>query len=378
MPRNSSNVCVRRDTTACGLVLALLVAAPSPARAAQSMTPAPRVLWAEGDRAVLSAPDSLVRVRDAVEFSLKGKPIASGWVESVTRGLAIVSLESGTLGGARRLEEITVTVGPRPHVAPPAMLRLGLPAPRRPNGLFSCQRITLRLPDGVTCRVDTLGPRALRLVRDSNATSVPWPDTVAVRFFADVADQEIALERGELDAAVFWPGELSTQARARDYELGTRSEYLAARVVAAGAGGDATVPGDAGGLSPVEHAALALLNSRLFRGDLDRPSSGDPGSDVVAGSGPPTTRFEVDPRCPERDAMERLLNQGRAPGAARVVRLTIKDARDEGYGRSEANEARLAVRCAVLSTPEARFAVQALGAERIARLMECGPEHPER
>jgi len=40
-----------------------------------------------------------------------------------------------------------------------------------------------------------------------------WPDTIHVHLFDEASDQEIALERGDIDAAVFWPAELSTRMR---------------------------------------------------------------------------------------------------------------------------------------------------------------------
>src|SRR6185436_8262628 len=121
---------------------------------------------------------------------------------------------------------------PRPAVAPPpaaapdtgpsvplvrvATLRVGLPSPRRSNLLFTCDA-ALAVPriGSATYARDTLdatGRRWLRVPAPSpESVGTRAPDTLSVRAFEDATDEEIALERGELDAAVFWPGELSAR-----------------------------------------------------------------------------------------------------------------------------------------------------------------------
>src|SRR4029077_8015933 len=85
------------------------------------------------------------------------------------------------------------------------------------------------------------GPRGFRAGRGSPMGAPPAPDTLLVRLYGESADEEIALERGELDVAVFWPGELSTRMREDPRWggalLGLRAHGVIAVAALHGAGG---------------------------------------------------------------------------------------------------------------------------------------------
>jgi len=169
-------------------------------------------------------------------------------------------------------------------------------------------------------RRDIDSGRSLRLVRAPSrdrpesetstpvAARAPWPDTLSIRFFDDAADEEIALERGELDVAVFWPGELSSQVRDhprwQGFEYGTRSRGV---VAALWLGGEA--PGEIAEFAAAADSILASLNQDLFRGDLApwvhaseprEPPHADPMLDL---------EFRVDPACPGKATLERFLGR---------------------------------------------------------------------
>jgi hypothetical protein len=151
---------------------------------------------------------------------------------------AVATLSSGSLAGVANLEGLRVTVDR--HPTPPALLRLGYPSSRRVTTAFACRKARL------SPTLEALGYRAVsrsnphRLVRDTSITTgSPWPDTLLVQFFDESADEEIALERGELDVAVFWPGELSKHMRESprflDLGMARHSEGVADTAVAGGA-----------------------------------------------------------------------------------------------------------------------------------------------
>src|SRR5205814_1296313 len=77
----------------------------------------------------------------------------------------------------------------------------------------------------------SLAENEYRFVRDPGAAATPWPDTIMVGLFGETSDEEIALERGELDVAVFWPGEASARLRAdprwRGFGYGWRGQLVA-------------------------------------------------------------------------------------------------------------------------------------------------------
>ena len=112
------------------------------------------------------------------------------------------------------------------NIARVATLRVGLPAAGRASLLFACDASPGAPRIGsATYVADSLDASRHRWLRAdqtaSDSAGMLAPDTLVVRACAEATDEEIAFERGELDAAVFWPGELS--ARFHDPERGVRS-----------------------------------------------------------------------------------------------------------------------------------------------------------
>ena len=124
-------------------------------------------------------------------------------------------------------------------------LRVGLPGRGRANLLFDCSApVPIPRLSYWPYEPDSLDPGSHRWLRgtqddswrqwDNSGRNEPpavtpmaaFPDTLILRFYDDVTDQEIALERHEVDVAVFWPGELPARMRAdprwRDAEHGLR------------------------------------------------------------------------------------------------------------------------------------------------------------
>src|SRR5262245_61784256 len=189
----------RRALMCC--ILALVVA-PA-ARAAPFDA---RVIWSNGDRAYLVARDS-VWVTASIRFFDKKKEIASGVVVAIEDStLVVTKVTSGSLARVKHLDKVRVEVEP---AASPAriVLRVGYPSTARTQPFFKCRLMTF---DSRDYRIDTVIARSYRLVRVLDSAV---PETLLVRLFDDAADEEIALERGELDAAVFWPGEPSSHIR---------------------------------------------------------------------------------------------------------------------------------------------------------------------
>jgi len=171
-----------------------------------------RVLLVHEPRVYLAAPDSGLFEKGArLAFKNRGKPIATAEVDRVLdSALVVATITSGTLRRVKHPERLHVTVQ-APLVRSLPLLRIGFPGATRTNRVTPCGLRLLRLPSprGLY-RVAAWSERSWSLVRDSSASAGrPWPDTLVVRLFDEAADEEIALERGELDAALFWPGEPS-------------------------------------------------------------------------------------------------------------------------------------------------------------------------
>jgi hypothetical protein len=220
---------VIRRTLAAFATLAAVVAGPPILHAAPAPA-ATHVVWSRDARAYLAPADSgALAIGDRVWFVSSGDVIASGTVARVDAGgLALALLDSGSLDGAKRLDRVEVNVT-RPPPRTPASLTIGCASPRRPMALLApLKPISIgraRVPAGY--RLDTLATNGFRLVRDSLVSAPGRPDTLVVRWFDVVVDEEIALERGELDVAVFQPGELSAHVRDaprwRGFAMGERS-----------------------------------------------------------------------------------------------------------------------------------------------------------
>jgi hypothetical protein len=229
-----------------------------------------------------------------------------------------------------------------------ATLRVGLPAPGRANLLFGCDA-----PPFAPRIADTL------LVGSAGEVVV-----LVGRAFDEATDEEIAFERGELDVAVFWPGELSARmrfdARLGDPELGLRSRGVLASV--AGAGDTLGPPAD----------DMDALNREAFAGDLLPWSA----LDLVPEQGAPV-RYTVDRTVPGAKHLERILARVARPGGTRTLKLVYLDqqvmAGDAAWAawRTPGVTPLFAIRCPVLARPEARAAVDAIGAHAFSELAPC-------
>lgn len=197
-----------------GLLLWVL-GALAPLACAAAPTPLDvRVVWTSADRALLAGEDSLaVESGDGVEFTVRGRVLATGTIAQVVdRGIALTTISSGSLRGQRldRLRVRLVRTVPRL-----AILRIGYPSRARPSPFRSDDTLGVHPPDEVAYRAEAAVERGMRWVRAAG-TDAAWPETLVVRRFDDDADQEIALGRGEIDVAVFWPGEPSRMLREDD------------------------------------------------------------------------------------------------------------------------------------------------------------------
>jgi hypothetical protein len=361
------------------LVLACLISLFEFAWAESSLRGA-RVVWVRGDRVYVASPDSVALEPGMIlTFTDRGKRVATAEVSAVqNEELISAMLTSGSLAKVRHLDRLQITAD-RPDLSAPPRLRVGYPAAGRKNLLFDCsyQSLDSSLRVGGDrhsqlqriYKSEMLDRRTHRLVRDSTVSVVaPWPDTLIVRLFDEVADEEIALERGDLDVAVFWPGEASAHIRevtrwARwDGGIGARGRLTA------------TVRRPypkAPDLRREEQQALERLNRELFRDDL--APLWIQGS-VLAAPG----RFEVDVSLPGREIMERFLNRALEAGApvdtTRVVQLYYKEIWPfEPILGCPPDEYWLVVRCPVISGPKLRPYLRAIDTEALANLFQCIP-----
>ena len=347
-----------------------------------------KVLWTRTDRAYVVLEDSSsVAPGTRLTFEDRGTVVATGEVSAAHDGqLIVVVLTSGSLGKVKSLASVRILAEP-PTIQKPAVLRLGYPAPGRPSLLFACERVAPRPPrEGTLYRVDALSDRSYRFVRNANAVSdAPWPDTILVRLFDVAADEEIALERGDLDVAVFWPGEPSPHIRAYTSWKGNPAGSLAGGLLVAQHGseiGDVALTSS----SPAGRV-LHAMNEELFRGDLSpcdiasRPGLPD---SVSAADRYTLARFEVNHAIPGWQALERFLNQSLPAKrdslpSVRLLRVhPLATAGTEAEGTVMAQEPApglcvFAIRCPVLSDPRLRPYLDALGADALMRLLTCSP-----
>ncbi len=312
---------------------------------------------------LLAAPaDSTALIDGArLTFQYRGKTAATGTVlRSFQDGLAVAALTSGSLGKIKKLDRIR-TLAEAPLSTRPTVLRIGFPSARRPSLLFACAEPSLRPPvsPAYAESIETLQDGSSRFVGDPQLLG-GWPDTLIVRRFDDAADQEIALERGDLDVGVFWPGELSPAAR-RNLDQGV---VLTVRdrgvVLFAGA--------------PLR--VFSELNEQLFRGDL-LPWPGGPGN--VA---PHDTLWSiaVDSTMPGHATIGRFLNRGAERPAEFRRRLTYVD-RHVAWGGSVVPDSLFvldampvfAIRCAVVPRRGLHALVTRLGAYHFANMNVCLP-----
>ncbi len=389
----------RGDTRSRALILGLLlglVAFPLHA-SAQGQDARVSVVWARRERVVLAAADTLtLEPGGRLSFLERGRTVATGEVTRVVdRDIAVARLTSGSLARVKKLERLRVLFEP-PRMPARSMLRLGVPGPGRANLLFRCEGLVLDAASPARgYRTDALVEHGYRLVRGTELTSsAPWPDTLLLRLFDEAADEEIALERGELDAGVFWPGELSSHMREdprwRPPLMGVRARgALAAIESVAGTGDDASAA-----LS--DSLAFAALNRELFRGDLAPWGPAQPARGDTRGSSP--ARYLVDPSLPGQRALQVILNRGAAPPPARAGSRTVEVAYlDVSIGspdslalaaaarahrgapatgaRGDSTRVRcvLAVGCPLVCAPDFRSRLEALGTDALVNLLACPP-----
>jgi hypothetical protein len=347
--------------------LGILVCAAMPLRAGAQTAPLDaRVIWAERDRVYLVSTDSLWLAPGAtLHFFDRHKEIASGDVSAVHDAVLIaVRVTSGSLKSVKHLDRIRVT-SERAALRPLRVLRVGYPSTaRNRQPFFACDRLVLE-PHGY--RTDTLGQRSYRLVRDSTwVPPRPEPDTILVRLFDDAADEEIALERGELDAAVFWPGEASMHIR-ESMRWDERSSACRYRGVVATRITSPPVLGyeELSGLPRKEDRTLLdSLNVEMFHGDL-RPALGSGGT----GGGP--ARFRVEPSCPAHDAIERFLDRGVGDRPACSYELLFLDVPLDSPSGDQAVRWAFLIACPVIGRPELRPYLEAIDLSALVNLFDC-------
>ena len=360
-----------RMCVACGAALLMAFAFAREA-SAEPRELAARVLWSR-DGAIYVAADDTTALIPGMTLELRRgrKRIATATVTRRLDGhVAVARLDSGSLERERKLERLKLR-GEAPAVARIPSLRLGLPGRGRTSLLFRCASTGVEARfAGAEYRADTLRAGALRLVRvaaDGFATSATAPDTMHVRFFSSAADQEIALERGELDVAVFWPGELSprmrTDPRWRDAERGLRARGVIVALLPAR---------DTLGIPA---AAVAALDREAFAGDLLPWGELEPAATQAATA---PVGWQVDPALPGAQLLERILGRASSPAATRLARLSFLDvpvaARDavQSTWRGPGVLPLFALRCPVLATPAFRPALGAWGgADAFANLLRC-------
>jgi hypothetical protein len=331
-----------------------------------------KVVWAHAGKAYLASHETLTIVEgDVLKFYDGKKVAAEGTVSNVLDGtLAIARIKSGSLDQVKKLDRLRVTTE-RPKLRPLDVMRIGIPS--RSNLLFACGTPSVRSPlPRAAYRGEAISVRSFVLARDkTDASTGQWPDTLLVRLFDEATDQEIALERGELDAAVFWPGELSTQMREnprwRDFSYGSRSKVVLSALLSRDASDSR--------LAAADTSALLWMNEAAFRGDLtpwDRSAGSAVSLQAPAANPPaPPHRFEVDRSLPGWQTLERALRGSGATSSraeSAPVRMTL-------LGPSATPPDPIwfsfAVRCPVVSRPDLRAYLRTLGPDAVASIVDC-------
>jgi hypothetical protein len=297
---------------------ALLLTALAGQGAAEPRRLDARVIWAHADRVYIASADSVALAPGDLLTLMNGKKtVAGGEITLVlARDLAAAQLKGGSLEHVSHLDRLRI-FAERPPLPPIAVLRIGYP--ERSSLLFECGRV-IPNPLLLRSRPDSLAENQYRMVytgAEWKRPALPLPDTILVRLFADEADEEIALERGELDLAVFWPGEGSSRLRADPRWQGHAQAPRTLGIVAGIGLGSGSRREGAAAPHP-DDPALAALNLELFRGDLEAWQDSVPlATAAPAPPAPPMravgSRFEVDPSSPGKLVLERFL--GRAAPA---------------------------------------------------------------
>ena len=347
--------------------LALLAASPARAAAEPALLDA-RVVWVRGPHAYVAARDSLALAPfSLLTFVMKSKAIATGEVErTVDRAMLVARLTSGSLEGVKDLKRLRILAEP-PRGR--RLLRLGFPSDQRTNLLLACQSMAIAPALVPTAyRMEREGS-SYRLIRNADDLAhARWPDTLLVRSFDDAADQEIAVELGELDVAFFWPGELSPHMREHP-RWKDRLAWPLQRAVIGEIPWGSTETRCATALRTA--AAFRLLGQSLFRGDLDVSPDGVASCGDTIPSRPAAPRYDVDPTCPGYATLERFLNrdapEDQGASVTPVVRVSCLDPRM--FSIDDAVKA--AARCQVLCAPQLLPYVRELGLAVFATLLDC-------
>jgi hypothetical protein len=334
----------------------------------QALAEAPRarVLWVRADHAYVALPEGgHAEEGDSVRFEDRGKALARGRVASVIRDeMAVVSLTSGTLERVKKLDRIRVIVTGPPLVRR-ATLRIALPTDD--NLLFRCGDVVPRLPaNAPPYRGEPIDAHLTRMTRDSSAAGPLWPDTLLVYFFYDPLDAEIALERGDVDVAVFWPGNLSQRMRENSKWHGSLMGSRSRGVLALTGSPDVANAGP-------DSAGAVVFNDVLFRGDLAlRQLTRSP----YGSWGGPFWAIAVDENLPGRAAIGKPLWKGNrhysVPIPVSVARLVFLDAPADTAASSTFYPL-FSVRCPVVCAPPLRPLVKALGVDAFADMPQCAP-----
>jgi hypothetical protein len=341
-----------------------------------------RVVWVRGDQVYVAAPDSIaVGQATTLTFVRGKKTVATGEVVRVLdRALALAHVTFGALG-EKHLERVRILAEP-PRA--PRLLRVGYPARGRGADPFvACEQDAswAPAPPG-TYRIGG-SDRNARLIRLPDARlSSAWPETLQVWQFDDAADEEIALERGELDVGVFWPGELSTHMREHPRwrnRLSWSMGAIAAERLAGGARDTSDQP-------ILEDSLFHALNQTVFRGDLRELWNGPPES-ARSSRERALVRYEVDRSCYARQPIERFLAavrpaspRAKQPAVMRLftIALAINDvplAAEDAIGLASKDMdvvGLFSYDCQVVFDQAVEPAVTAVGAGTLVNLFRCG------
>ena len=336
-----------------------------------------RVVWVNDQRVYIASPDSLALERgDAITFMADRKVIAAGEITRIyERELAMATITSGSLQAARAFDRVQILV--ERLASRRSILRLGFPSTRRECAFFRCASTSIR-PLLDAYRVDSLSDHSHRAVR--TVEFPPCPDTLVIRLFDESADEEIALERSELDVAVFWPGELSSAIRGvPDWTL-----RLARPLRGVVVGSLLDTRGNGAGARPdVVLRDFEALDRDVFHGDLGL-WNGDTflGPDSTVGrASQPRIRFEVDSTCPGKGSLERYLNHGRKPAShdnVPVFHISYADSptdfqRPFTSRAYRSDDSPLVVPRLMVFRPALLRLMTNLGPNEVARILDCRP-----
>ncbi|HET7498159.1 MAG TPA: hypothetical protein VFM00_07645 [Candidatus Eisenbacteria bacterium] len=331
-----------------------------------------RVLWTRADHVYVALADGAAVVEgDSARFEERGKPLGRGRVAEVVRGeVAVVAVPPGAFERVNKLDRIRVAFT-RAGASRPPSLRVALPAGGRRNLAVPCAAGSDGLPvlpqdlRGYVLNERERSERPLRLRPDPHAVPPEgWPDTLIVSFFESVTDEEIALERGDVDVAVFWPGELSRRMR-EDARWKGAPRGLRSRGVIAITGADIVPAG-------LDSATVRALDDELFRGDLAWTGAFVPASERGPG------RLGIDESLPGFAAIrEWLTRRLGTPRGGIVGRIAYVDAPSDSPP-APGFQPLYRMTCPVVSGPAWRPVIERIGSGVFADMIPCTAAAPPR